>query len=236
MLDDFDDDTFRIRLDEDRDDEEYDDDRDNDNDDWDDWDDRDDDRDDDDRDDDRDDHGYGYDLDSDDGDDDLSDDRHDDDNHDDRDHDDGCDDDDRDGDDDDARFEDVVTVAYLYEATLNRDGEINLVGFNFWAARLDAGATTYDIAEQFLFSDEFARKFGDPDDLDDRALVETCFRNILDRDGAEAGVAHWTGALADPGFDRVDLVLAFTRSAENTGDPGYETRLTEAEDGSWVFG
>lgn len=154
---------------------------------------------------------------------------------DDTDDDDDDDTDDDDDDDDQAEFdfEDVLTVAYLYEAVLDRNGEIDLPGLNFWIDARQDGLSEDRLAESFLFSDEFEEGFGDPDDLDDRQLVEICYRNILDREGDDQGVAFWTEALDDDDFDRDDLLLAFAQSVENVEGLDYRQRLVEDDDGEW---
>ncbi|MEO1599177.1 MAG: DUF4214 domain-containing protein [Pseudomonadota bacterium] len=131
--------------------------------------------------------------------------------------------------------EEAETVAYLYEAGLNRNGEIDLPGLNFWIDQREAGFSERDLANAFLQSGEFEAAFGDPDTLSDEALVEVLYRNVLDREGEAGGIAFWTSQVAQESFDRADLLLAFAASAENVaGSPFVET-LEETAPGEWEF-
>ncbi len=126
-------------------------------------------------------------------------------------------------------------VAYLYEAGLDRNGNIDLDGLNFWIDRRENGLSETDIAQAFLDSPEFANAFGPPASLSDRELVERLYRNVLDREGERAGVDFWVAVVARPDFGRDDLLLAFARSPENlTGSPFVET-LEETAPGEWGF-
>lgn len=132
-------------------------------------------------------------------------------------------------------------VAYTYEAALDRDGEIDVDGLNFWIrARFEGigGAdplTEDQLALAFLTSGEFIQEFGDPTTLADRELIEVFYRNVLDREGEEAGIQFWESTLANPNFERTDLLIAFARSPENlTGSPDITT-LMEVEPGVWDF-
>lgn len=126
-------------------------------------------------------------------------------------------------------------VAYLYEAGLDRDGDIDLPGLNFWIDQREQGLTAVALAQFFLDSPEFAEVVGVPASLTDRDLVEALYLNVLDRDGEQLGVEFWTGVVADPGFSRADLLLAFAVSPENlAGSPFVET-LAEEMPGTWDF-
>ncbi|MEO1601650.1 MAG: DUF4214 domain-containing protein [Pseudomonadota bacterium] len=127
-------------------------------------------------------------------------------------------------------------VAYLYEAGLNRDGNIDLPGLNFWIDVREDGASFREIAGAFLRSDEFTEAFGAIDDLTDTELVEELYRNVLNREGEQGGIDFWTGQLARPEVTREDMLIAFAESAENMiGSPDTAT-LTEVSEGDWVFG
>ncbi|MEO0429459.1 MAG: DUF4214 domain-containing protein [Pseudomonadota bacterium] len=137
--------------------------------------------------------------------------------------------------------EQARTVAYLYEAGLNRDGEIDLPGLNFWIDRREAGLSEQQLSRAFLESGEFKAAFGDafdadsPDYLSDRALVEQFYRNVLNREGETTGIDFLTGRVSQPEFGRPDLLLAFARSSENVaGSPQVQT-LSEVAPGEWDF-
>lgn len=131
--------------------------------------------------------------------------------------------------------EDARQVAYLYEAGLDRDGVIDGPGLNFWIDAREGGITPRALAEAFLASDEFEVAFGAPETLSDRALVEQLYQNVLERAGEEAGIDFWTGQLAQPGFDRRDLLIAFAESPENIAGSPAVADLVEVVPGQWDF-
>ncbi|GMG80929.1 hypothetical protein LNKW23_01410 [Paralimibaculum aggregatum] len=132
-------------------------------------------------------------------------------------------------------------IAYLYEAGLNRNGNIDTEGLNFW---IDANQTftLVQIANFFIESDEFAASFGDPDTLSDEDFVRTLYENVLNREADQEGFDFWFNAFQDPEIfngDRGLLLLGFTDSGENLiGSPEVaEIVYTDADsDGSfeWV--
>lgn len=139
------------------------------------------------------------------------------------------------------RFESLTAdqgqrVAYLYEAALDRDGNLDLPGLNFWIDQREAGLSEHALAERFLDSPEFEASIGGPDEtLVDRELVAQLYLNVLDRPGEENGIQFWTAALADPNFDRADLLLEFADSPENlAGSPEIEG-IGEIAPGLWDF-
>ncbi|MEO0625264.1 MAG: DUF4214 domain-containing protein [Pseudomonadota bacterium] len=132
-------------------------------------------------------------------------------------------------------------VARLYEAGLDRNGNIDLPGLNFWIDQRAAGLTERALAQAFLGSAEFEVAFGDaldagdPRFLNDRDLVQQLFRNVLDREGEQAGVDFWVGQLQSPSVSRADMLLAFAESPENiAGTPLVDT-LVEDTTGDWFF-
>lgn len=124
-------------------------------------------------------------------------------------------------------------VALLFEIGLNRDGALKAEGINFWIDKREAGLSEEGLAFRFLVSAEFAEAFGAPETLSDRALVEQLFLNGLDRPGAEAGIVHWTTALANPAFSRGDLLIAFADSFENRASLDVVETLVEVSPGEW---
>ena len=138
-------------------------------------------------------------------------------------------------------IDEALTVAWLYEAGLDRDGEIDLAGLNFWIDARERGLSEHDLSLAFLASPEFEESFGDaldpsaPDYLSDRALVERLYANVLDRDGEQAGIDFWTSELGAGRIDRADLLLAFAVSEENTAESPYPETLAEIAPGDWAF-
>lgn len=133
------------------------------------------------------------------------------------------------------------TVALLYEAGLNRDGNIDLPGLNFWIDQREAGLSERQLSRAFLESNEFTAAFGEafdtgaPDYLSNQALVEQLYRNVLNREGETAGVDFWTGLVASPEFTRADLLLAFAGSPENVAGSPFVEDLAETAPGAWEF-
>lgn len=127
------------------------------------------------------------------------------------------------------------SVAYLYEAALDRDGAIDLEGLNFWIGEVAGGLTQRGLAQAFLVNDEFTEAFGEIDSLTDEQYVDRLYLNVLDREGEATGREFWLGELA-AGAGREEVLIGFAESAENlAGSPQIAT-LTETEDGTWVFG
>ncbi|MEL6217077.1 MAG: DUF4214 domain-containing protein [Pseudomonadota bacterium] len=131
--------------------------------------------------------------------------------------------------------EEARTVARIYEAALDRDGNIDLAGLNFWIDQREAGLTELELASAFVDSREFEDIFGDPDELTDREFVQVLYQNILERSGEPAGVSFWEGQLGLADFDRDDLLLAFAESPENVAGTAFIATLAETEPGFWTF-
>ncbi len=127
------------------------------------------------------------------------------------------------------------SVAYLYEAALDRDGGIDEPGLNFWIGEVADGLTQRGLAQAFLTAPEFTAAFGEIDTLTDEQYVDQLYLNVLEREGDPDGREFFVQALAD-GAGRDEVLIAFAESNENmVGSPEVAT-LTETEDGSWVFG
>ena len=125
-------------------------------------------------------------------------------------------------------------TALLYEAALDRDGDIDTEGLNFWIAA-GSSLSERDIAFHFLESPEFQDSFGDYTRLGARDLVETLYRNVLNREGEAAGVTFWTGVYESPGYDAADLLLDFSVSPENLAGTPFIDRLMQMDGGVWDF-
>ncbi len=133
------------------------------------------------------------------------------------------------------------TVALLYEAAFDRDGDIDETGLNFWIDRREGDGgpalTERELAAAFLASDEFIAAFGQISGIESEELVRLLYRNILDREGEAEGVAFWTGLLEDPAGDFAppDALLAFAESSENREATPLVDTLAEVDDGVWAF-
>ena len=131
--------------------------------------------------------------------------------------------------------EEARAVAYLYEAGLNRDGDFDLPGLNFWIGLLGSGVSLVEIAEQFLNSDEFAAVVGDPDALSDLDLVQGLYQNVLGREGEPDGVAFWSSVVAQPEYGRDQLLLDFSQSDENRAAFPVVDQLASVSEEDWAF-
>ncbi|MEM1344788.1 MAG: DUF4214 domain-containing protein [Pseudomonadota bacterium] len=136
---------------------------------------------------------------------------------------------------------DAQQVAYLYEAGLDRDGNIDLPGLNFWIDQREDGLTLRQLSNAFLRSIEFNENFGEPFDtsdprfLTDEPFVRALYENVLDRTADQPGLDFWQSILDRPAFDRQALLIAFSESNENRlGSPLVEN-LSEVEPGEWDF-
>ncbi len=153
--------------------------------------------------------------------------------------------------------EEAQAVAYLYEAGLNRNGDIDLPGLNFWIDQREAGLGKRGLAGEFLDADEFQAKaeafLGDGRDLtDDNVRDESFFtddeyvtllyENVLNREIDQGGFDYWTGVLddldANPNLaaqSREILLISFAESPENVANSAFVETLAEVLPGEWAF-
>ncbi len=129
----------------------------------------------------------------------------------------------------------VREVALLYEAGLDRDGNIDKAGLNFWIDQREAGLSMTDMAFFFLESAEFVDKFGPVEALSGEDYIDLLYDNVLDREGDAAGIAFWNEIAARPGVDRAQILLSFAVSVENGEGSQFLTGLTEITPGLWDF-
>lgn len=98
----------------------------------------------------------------------------------------------------------------LYQAAFDRAPD--LPGVGFWMAHLDNGMALLEVAQRFLDSAEFGRRYGNAQA--DDAFVNLMYRNVLHRDAEPAGFQHWMDQLHG-GMSRADVLVHFSESAEN---------------------
>lgn len=137
--------------------------------------------------------------------------------------------------DDDARKARAETVALIYEAALDRDGDVDEGGLNFWIDRAGDGLSDLALAAAFTSSPEFVAAFGEAGSLSDADYVETLYQNVLDRASDAAGFGFWTDVLELLDGNRDRLLLAFADSAENRANSQFVTSLAETDPGIWEF-
>ena len=127
------------------------------------------------------------------------------------------------------------TIALLFEAGLDRDGNLDTAGINFWIDQFESHGDLTRISQAFVDSPEFSSSVGDPDTLSNDAFVEGLFFNVLDRAGDPAGVEYWSSRMDSGELDQADTLLAFARSGENLVNSTDIAYLKEVEDGFWDF-
>jgi len=98
----------------------------------------------------------------------------------------------------------------LYQSAFNRAPD--QAGIGYWIAQMDKGASLYDVAHSFLYSDEFQALFGSTSS--DFAFISTLYQNVLHRAGEQAGIDYWSGVLAS-GAPRPAVLASFSESPEN---------------------
>lgn len=133
------------------------------------------------------------------------------------------------------RADRAQSIAYLYEAGLDRDGAIDEGGLNFWIDAAGDGLTQRQIAQAFIASPEFAASFGAPETLTEEDYVRQLYRNVLNREADQAGFNFWFGVLEDVGGRRDELLIAFAESDENLTNSTFVEDLAETLSGIWEF-
>ena len=102
----------------------------------------------------------------------------------------------------------AITALGFYEAALGRLPDA--AGLASWISAEHAGLSQSAMAAGFYNSAEFQSTYGNLSNAD---YVNLLYRNTLGRTGDPAGVAGWTGALAN-GMSRADVLAGFATSAE----------------------
>lgn len=106
----------------------------------------------------------------------------------------------------------------LYQAAFSR--EPDLPGLGFQVSVMGAGVTLTKVAQGFVDSAEFSKKYGS---VDNRQYANLLYRNILGREGEAAGVNYWVGRL-DSGAARAEVLAEFSESNENKALVSERTR------------
>lgn len=128
-------------------------------------------------------------------------------------------------------------VALLYEAALNRDGNIDLPGLNFYIDVTERdGLSDEFLAQDLMTSPEFTASFGDANTLTNADFLEQIYLNVLDRASDAAGRQFYLDLL-DAGTITKALALAdIAVSPENTTEStAVLMGLYESADGDWDF-
>lgn len=110
----------------------------------------------------------------------------------------------------------------LYNAAFDRDPDT--LGFLQWEDEIsEGGSTVYDIAEDFVASQEFHDLYGDASKSE---FVTMVYDNTFDREATSAEVTAWTN-LMDEGLSEGAVLVGFALSAEH--------RQHILDDGLWYM-
>ncbi len=101
------------------------------------------------------------------------------------------------------------SVSRLYIAVFGRQPDGG--GHLYWVVQQQNGATLWDIAREFVASQEFVDTYAD---LDNKSFVELLYTNVMGRDGDAEGIAYWTNLLDTNTLDRGGVTLMFGESPE----------------------
>lgn len=108
----------------------------------------------------------------------------------------------------------------LYRAAFLRNPDSN--GLAYWVARRWAGRGPVSIANSFVASSEFDRRYGD---LDDGAFVDLVYQNVFGRAADPGGRAYWMGKLAQ-GTGRGQVLYELSNSSEYRRATATLVRIT----------
>lgn len=109
-----------------------------------------------------------------------------------------------------AGTRDAQPVVRLYLAGLGRLPDRG--GYQYWTRHHAAGAPLIDLAQQFIVSTEFNRRYGTPGTT---AYINVLYRNVLGRSADPDGLAYWNQRLAAGKITRAGLVVQFSESNEH---------------------
>lgn len=96
----------------------------------------------------------------------------------------------------------------LYRAALGR--EPDQAGLGYWIKMLDQGLSLADAARNFTASKEFASLYGGSHGT----YLQALYHHVLQRAPDPAGLAWWTGQMAQHSVSEADVLLSFSNSAE----------------------
>ncbi|MBY0572338.1 MAG: DUF4214 domain-containing protein [Undibacterium sp.] len=100
----------------------------------------------------------------------------------------------------------------LYQAAFDRKPD--LIGLGYWINAMDKlGFNVTMVAASFFESSEFQNLYGK--NLDNSALVNTLYHNVLHREPEKAGFDFWVNALNDGIISRAGVLASFCDSTEN---------------------
>ncbi len=123
------------------------------------------------------------------------------------------------------------SVVRLYRAVFDRSPDPD--GLRYWVTLYIDGTPLDTIADAFMDSAEWERRYGQVDGI---SFIDLLYRNVLGRNGDLEGRRYWQQVLAD-GSDRSSLLLFFSESAEfvaktGTASPASPFPAAPADSGS----
>ncbi|MGF1501813.1 MAG: DUF4214 domain-containing protein [Paracoccaceae bacterium] len=154
---------------------------------------------------------------------------------------------------DEERKDRVETVARLYEGALDRNGDIDEGGLNFWVDGAAQGLSDIDLAVAFTSAPEFMRNFGETgiDELEAGEYVDLLYENLLDRPADPTGRDFWIsvvdtidedgfrplGVSADDSLTekRAAFLIFFSDAPESQANLGFIEDVEETLPGIWEF-
>ncbi|MBO6883323.1 MAG: DUF4214 domain-containing protein [Marivita sp.] len=128
-------------------------------------------------------------------------------------------------------------VALLYEAALNRNGNIDLPGLNFYIEVTEANNLTDEfLARDLMTSPEFTANFGNARTLSNEEFLRQVYNNVLERDPDIDGFLFYLNLLENNVITKELALADIAISPENTEASGdILMSLYESSDGQWSF-
>ncbi len=105
---------------------------------------------------------------------------------------------------------DAQPVVRLYLAGLGRLPDRS--GLQYWTRRHAAGVPLGELAQRFIVSTEFNRRYGSPGNT---GYIEVLYRNVLGRPADASGLDYWNRRLIAARISRAGLVVQFSESSEH---------------------
>lgn len=116
---------------------------------------------------------------------------------------------------------DAQPVARLYLAGLGRLPDRS--GLQYWTRRHAAGVPLVTLANQFLVSSEFQRRYGNPGNA---AYIDVLYRNVLGRSADASGSDYWNRRLTARQITRAGILVQFSESSENKTKTAAKTEAS----------
>jgi hypothetical protein len=106
----------------------------------------------------------------------------------------------------------------LYQAAFNRKPD--LPGVGYWIDRIDSDMSFYDVAWNFINSDEFRRLYGT--NVSNDEFIVALYANVLHRAPDRDGFLYWSDLLGRNVITRHAMLAEFGNSPENIAQVAYD--------------